>query len=122
MLVSTNAQYRACLLAPSEVHSKDWIGRAAVQDTLEADFGQSQLVERHSQAATRLQKVARQHLDSAGWIGPVGPGRDKLGRAAAETAGNTAAAEIAAVETAAETAVERGCMHFGSHIPTRPQN
>ena len=108
------------MLAQSAGHSKDWVAQSAILEPVEAGPGQSQLVERHSQAATRLQKVARQHLDSAGW---VGPGRDKLGRAAAETAANIAAAEIAAANTAAaETAVERGCKHSCSHIPTRPQN
>lgn len=113
----------ACLLARFEGHSKDLVGQAAILDTLEAGPGRSHLVERHSQAATRLQKVARQRSGSVGLAVLAVPGRDTLGRAAEETAENTAAAEIAAANTAAaETAVERGCMHFGSHIPSRPQN
>lgn len=105
----------------------DWVDRAALLDMLEADPGHSQLeerrsqVERQGQAATRLQKLARQRLGSAA----PEPGRDRLGRAAANTAANTAAAvESAAVDMAAvvDMAADMGCMHFYSHIPTRHQN
>ena len=91
----------------------DWVDLAALLDMLEADPGHSQLeerrsqVERQGQAATRLQKLARQRLGSAA----PEPGRDRLGRAAA----NTAAAVV-------DMAADMGCMHFYSHIPTRHQN
>ncbi len=110
------------MLARSEGHSKDLVDRAAVQDTLEAGLGYSQLEERHSrverliQAAIRLQKVARQHSGSAGLAAPVDRGTDTLGRAAEETA----AADSAVVNM--DMAVDMGCMHFCSHIPTRLQN
>ena len=43
-----NAQTMAYLLVQSEGHSKDLVGWAEIQDTRVADFGQSQLAERHS--------------------------------------------------------------------------